>query len=157
MTRSEWWMLFKLGGAVILLAFALGSVAYGLGWIGEGAGVVQDEFGAKAALEKYEWFIDRAEAIKKADADIALYEQRRLDIENQYVTTYGADHTKWPTSVQVQYNQAASTARDDLLAIVSNRNGLAAEYNAQAEKFNWAPFLTRPDMPPRYFVEYVVK
>ena len=157
MTRSEWWNLFLVGAGVILLVFALGAVAYGLGWIGEAGVVAQEEFGAKAALEKYEWFIDRANAIAKADADITLFEQRRVDIETQYEATYGADRSKWLPSTQAQYSQAASTARDDLLAVVSNRNALVAEYNAQSEKFNWAPFLTRPDMPPRAFVEYVVK
>ena len=157
MTRKEWSTMFGLGVALLFLIFALGAVAYGLGWIGSAGEVVKEEFGPEAALEKYEWFIDQANAIEKADADIALFEQRRADIEVQYTSTYGADKTKWSPGIQVQYNHEAQTARDDLLAIVSNRNNLVKEYNAQSEKFNWAPFKGRDDYPPENFVDYVVK
>ena len=157
MTRKEWSTMFGLGVALLFLIFALGAVAYGLGWIGSAGEVVKEEFGPEAALEKYEWFIDQANAIEKADADIALFEQRRADIEVQYTSTYGADKTKWSPGIQVQYNHEAQTARDHLLAIVSNRNNLVKEYNAQSEKFNWAPFKGRDDYPPENFVDYVVK
>ncbi len=157
MNRQEWGGIFKFGVVVMLLLFALGAVGYFLGWFSSAGKVVKDEFGPQAALSKYEWFIDQANAIKKADQDVVLFEQRRTDIEKQYTDTYGVDKTKWSASIQVQYNQASQTARDDLLAIVSNRNNLVKDYNAQSEKFNWAPFQTRPDLPPRTFFEYVVK
>ncbi|MEK7064412.1 MAG: hypothetical protein AAB973_02270 [Patescibacteria group bacterium] len=157
MTRQEWTQLFGFGLAILLLIAALGAVAYGLGWIGSAGEVVKEEFGPQAALEKYEWFIDQAEAIEKADADIALFEQRRADIETQYTSTYGADKTKWSPGVQVQYNHEIQIARDDLMAIISNRNNIVKDYNAQSEKFNWAPFKGRADYPPENFVGYVVK
>mgnify|MGYP001599434068 FL=1 len=157
MTRQEWTQLFGFGVAILLLIAALGAVAYGLGWIGSAAEVVKEEFGPQAALEKYEWFIDQAEAIEKADADITLFEQRRANIEAQYTSTYGVDKTKWSSSVQVQYNREVQIARDDLLAIVSNRNNIVKDYNAQSQKFNWAPFKGRADYPPENFVGYVVK
>jgi len=157
MNAQDWKSLFKLGLGAMLLIAALGAVAYGLGWIGSAAVVVKEEFGPEAALRKYEWFIDQSSAIKKADADIVLFEQRRANVETQFVATYGADKTKWILSVQAQYNQQAGAARDDLLAVVSNRNGIVRDYNAQSEKFNWAPFMTRTDLPPQSYVEYVVK
>lgn len=157
MTRQEWTQLFGFGVAILLLIAALGAVAYGLGWIGSAADVAKEEFGPQAALDKYEWFIDQANAIEKADADIALFEQRRLAVETQYISIYGADKAKWSPGVQVQYNHEMQVARDDLMAIVSNRNGLVKEYNAQSEKFNWAPFKGRDDYPPENFVDYVVK
>jgi len=157
MSRNEWVTLFKWGVGILLLLFALGAVGYLLGWFGSAAEVAKEEFGPEAALEKYEWFIDRANAITKADKDITLFENRRTDIEGQYDKTYGSDRSKWLPSEKAQYNQAVETARVDLLAIVSNRNNLVAEYNAQSEKFNWSPFQTRPDMPPKSFFNYVVK
>ncbi len=157
MTREEWKALFSWGFGILLLIAALGAVAYGLGWIGSAGEVAKEEFGPEAALEKYEWFIDQAAAIEKADSDIALFELRRANIEIQYASTYGADKTKWSPSVQTQYNHEMQIARDDLLAIVSNRNNLVKEYNAQSQKFNWAPFKGRDDYPPENFVNYVVK
>ncbi|MBI3577206.1 hypothetical protein HY086_04170 [Candidatus Gottesmanbacteria bacterium] len=157
MTRNEFGTFFQWGCSILLLIFALSAVAYGLGWIGSAADVAKDEFGPAAALKKYEWFIDQKNAIGKADQDIVLFEKKRADVDIQYVATYGADRSRWLPSSQVQYNQAAATARDDLLAVVSNRNGLVKEYNEQSEKFNWAPFQTRPDLPPRTFFNYVVK
>jgi hypothetical protein len=59
--------------------------------------------------------------------------------------------------IQTQYNQAKQQARDDLIAVASQRNNLVREYNAASEKFNWKPFLTRPDKPKDRFDDYVVK
>lgn len=157
MTSNEWWSLFKFGAAVLILVFLLSAVAYGLGWIGSAADVTKQEFGPQAALEKYEWFIDQANAIRKADTDVKLFEQRRSDVEKQYANTYGEDRSKWAPSTRALYSRAAETTRDDLVAVVSNRNNLVKEYNAQSEKFNWAPFQTRPDVPPRSFFEYVMR
>lgn len=157
MSSKDWKFLFKLGVGVILLVFALGVVAYALGWIGSAGDVIKEEFGPEAALEKYEWFIDQANHIEKADKDIKLYEGRQTSVEEHYTDTYGSEKSKWLPSVQVQYNQESQTARDDLLAIASNRNGLVREYNAQSEKFNWAPFESRSDMPPHSYFEYVTK
>ncbi len=156
MNAQDWKSLFKFGVAVMFLLAALGTVGYILGWFESAAVVVKEEFGPEAALRKYEWFVDTSAAIEKTDADIVLFEQRRANVEVQFIDTYGADKTTWPMSVQAQYNQQAGTARDDLLAVVSNRNGIVRDYNAQSEKFNWAPFLTRDDLPPQTYKEIVV-
>jgi len=140
--------------AVVIFLSAGGSILW---WVNQATIVAQNEFGPQAALQKYEWFIDQANAIAKADKDIALFEQKRVDIETQYDKTYGTDRSKWSPSIQAQYNQAIQTGRDDLIAVVSNRNGLVKEYNAQSEKFNWEPFMTRSDLPQKTFSDYVVK
>lgn len=156
MTSNDWKTTFKFGVLFLLLVFALsvvGSILFG--WFG-GAGIlIQKEFGPDAAMAKYSWFIDQSNAIKKADADIVLYQQRYADVETHYVSIYGEDKTKWATSVQVQYNHAISTTYDDMMAIISNRNTLVKEYNAQSKKFNWSPFMTRSDLPPQTFLEYI--
>lgn len=145
-----------------LLFFAIGSIGHYLGWwvawwVGSAETTVQEEFSASAMLEKYEWFIDQSNMIEKADSDITIFEQRIASIETQYTSTYGDDKTSWSASVQTQYNHEVQTARDDLVAIVSNRNNIVKEYNAQSEKFNWAPFNTRDDLPPQTYAEYLVK
>ena len=147
MTRKEWWTLFKWGAAILFLLFALSALAYGLGWFGEAGEVVQDEFGAGAALEKYEWFVDQDNHIKDADANVELFQQKADGVEEHYVDLYGEDKSEWSTVEQAQYSSAVEESTVDLVSALSIRNGLVADYNAQSEKFNWAPFESRDDMP----------
>lgn len=123
------------------------------GWFGEAAEVAQDEFGPKAMLKKYEWFIDQASSIEKMDQDIQMFENRMSNVDSSYVA-YGADKSKWAPHVQVTYNRERQQARDDLTAVASQRNNLVREYNAQSEKFNWRSFETRLDKPREKFQEY---
>jgi hypothetical protein len=118
--------------------------------------VAREEFGPRPALQKYEWFIEQSRAIDKMDQDVRLFESRRDAVAKKY-QGYGEDMAKWPPHVQVQYNSESERANDDLVAVVSQRNNLAKEYNAAASKFNWKPFETRSDTPPQSVKEYVVK
>jgi hypothetical protein len=141
---------------LMALSVIVGIIGYGLGWFGEAAQVAQQEFGPKAALTKYQWFIDQQNAIQKMDQDVRMYEARVKKVDDQYAT-YGTDRSKWPPDVRVQYNHENQQAREDLLAIASQRNNLVKEYNADSEKFNWSPFQTRPDKPRQNIDEYVIK
>jgi hypothetical protein len=146
------WKVFTRVALPLIAVVALGGiVTRALGWWGEAADVAQTEFGPKAMLKKYEWFVDQASRIDKMDADVALYTKRVVGVADQYVSTFGADKTAWSPAVQMQYNSERTQARDDLMAIVSQRNNLVREYNAQSEKFNWSGFNTKADRPkPRY-------
>lgn len=143
-------------GIFVVLALVGGLAAWGLGLIGETVSVAQKEFGPKAALAKYEWFIEQANAIQKMDKDIAMFENRAAAVREQY-KGYGADMAKWPPHIQAQYNKDMGTAREDLLAVASQRNNLVKEYNANSDKFNWSLFQTRPDKPQQRFHEYAQK
>lgn len=139
--------------AILFIAVLVGVIAvisYAFGWIGQGAQVVKDEFGPKAALKKYEWFIDQANRIKKMDQDVQVFQQREAAIEKKY-ESYGKDKAKWSPDIRIQYNREIQQSTDDRTAIVSQRNNLAQEYNAASEKFNWAPFNTRDDKPVERF------
>jgi hypothetical protein len=138
------------------VSVVIGATGYFLGWFGEAAQVAQKEFGPQAALEKYMWFINQANAIEKMDKDVAMYEDRVTNVDKQYAA-YGEDKTKWALDIRVQYNHERQQAREDLLAVASQRNSLVQEYNAASDKFNWAPFQTRPDKPKVRFHEYDVK
>jgi hypothetical protein len=142
--------------ALFVLAIVIGVPGYFLGWFSEAGQVAQKEFGPTAALQKYEWFINQANAIKKADQDVKMFEQRAQAVDDHYAT-YGKDHAKWPPDVRLQYNHEKQQAREDLVAVASNRNTLVQEYNTQSEKFNWSPFQTRPDKPSEKFEDYMVK
>jgi hypothetical protein len=137
----------------VVIAVAVVGFGYVLGLFGEAAQVANEEFGPKAALTKYEWFIDQAAMIKKMDQDIGLFEERVKNVDSQYAT-YGEDRAKWPPHIQTQFNSERQQAREDLLAVITQRNGLVREYNAASVKFNWTPFQTRPDKPTQSFFEY---
>jgi len=156
-TGETGWTLTRVFTRVILplmlLSVVLGAIGYGLGWFGEAADVAREEYGPRAALQKYEWFVDQSAAIQKMDQDIAIYRQRLDDVKAQYADGYGANMASWPPDVRMQYNHQASQARDDLTAVISQRNNLVREYNAASAKFNWKPFKSKTDLPaPSYDV-----
>jgi hypothetical protein len=144
----------KVLSTVIALSICLSVIGYIFGWFGEAAKVAQDEFGAKAALTKYEWFINQANNIEKMDKDISLFEARTKSVDEQY-KGYGEDMAKWPPHISMQYNKERQQSREDLIAIASQRNNLVKEYNASSEKFNWKPFQTKPDKPKERFHDYI--
>ena len=145
----------KIIGLVVIAFIGLWFVGYFLGWFGEAAKVTQEEFGPRAALKKYEWFINQANAIEKMDQDIALFENRIKQVDEEY-SQYGNDKAKWPLHTQVMYNERKKTVQDDLVAVVSQKNNLVREYNAQSDKFNWKLFETDPRKPKEHFHEYVI-
>jgi hypothetical protein len=145
----------RIIGVVLIVSISLSIVGYGLGWFSEAAQVAKEEFGPRAGLEKYEWFIDQSNRIEKMDQDIKLFENRVGAIDEQY-TSYG-DRTKWSPDIRVQFNREKQQGRDDLLAVISQRNNLVRDYNGASEKFSWSPFQTRPDKPKERFNEYVTR
>lgn len=132
--------------AVVLVVFAIGAVGSALGWFSEGGQVAREQFGPRAALVKYEWFKDASTELAKKKADIALYEDRLASFERDY----GADRVKWQRDVREQANQA----RVEYLGVVASFNSLAAEYNANSSKFNWA---YAEGSAPRMVTEYQAK
>ncbi len=157
MTSEAGWTFWKAFNRVVLPFIAvcvlIGAIGYGLGWFGEAADVAREQFGPRASLQKYEWFKDQSSRIDKMDQDIALFEQRRAGVKTQFVSAYGEDRAKWPPTAQMQYASDRKQATDDLLAILSQRNNLVREYNAQSEKFNWKTYNTS-DRPRSRYDEY---
>lgn len=132
------WIMFA--GAVI------GTVGWGLGWFSEAGQVAQEQFGARAGLIKYEWFKNASAELDKKKADIVLYEDRLASFERDY----GTDRTRWQRDVREQANQA----RTEYVGVVASHNSLAAQYNANSSKFNWA--YAEGDAP-RTVAEYQAK
>lgn len=116
---------------IIMLAIAvLGAGGWALGWFSEAGQVAKEQFGPRASLVKYEWFKDANAQLEKKRADITLYESRLASFK----TDYGAKPADWPRDIREQ----AAQARSEYLGVVASFNGLAAEYNANSSKFNWA-------------------
>lgn len=139
---------------VFILAAVIGGLGYIFGWFGQAANVVQDEFGPKAMLEKYEWFKDAAAQLDKKQADIAVYEGRIKAMNETYKKL---SRDKWPREDREQYNVWLS----EIAGVKASYNSLAAEYNAQMAKFNWR-FANAGELPkgadkplPREYKPYV--
>jgi len=139
--------------SIIGVIAGLSILGFVFGIFGEAQKVAHDELGPKAALVKYEWFIDQANRIEKMDQDVKLFDERITAIDTQY-DSYGDDVSKWPPHIQMAYNKEKQQGREDKLAVVSQRNNLVRDYNASSEKFNWSPFQIRPDKPKERYHEY---
>jgi hypothetical protein len=122
--------VFRIFLVLMVLAVGMSVIGYGLGWFGEAAEVVREEFGPRAALEKYEWFKDAAAQLDKKKADIKVYESRFTNMKESYGETPRKD---WDRTDKEQFN----VWNGEMVGVIASYNSLAAEYNAQMAKFNW--------------------
>ncbi|MEK7183126.1 MAG: hypothetical protein AAB776_00660 [Patescibacteria group bacterium] len=133
-------LALKVVVLMFVLTAVIGGGAYVFGWFGQTANVAKEEFGPRAALEKYEWFKDAAAQLEKKQADVTVY-QGRLD---QMAADYaGKTRDDWPREDRQQYNTWAS----EVAGVKASYNQLAAEYNANMAKVNWQ-FAEVGDLPP---------
>ncbi|MBU2483265.1 MAG: hypothetical protein KJ760_19450 [Proteobacteria bacterium] len=149
-------IFWKVFWTLLVICIILGIIGYFLGWFGEAAQVAQEEFGPRAALEKYEWFKDAAAELEKKQADIQVYATRIKTMEETYKDLPRQD---WPREDREQYNIWTS----EVAGVTASYNSLAAEYNAQMAKFNWR-FANAGDLPegaekplPREFKPYATQ
>lgn len=98
---------------------------------GEAVQVAKEEFGPRAMLQKYEWFKDAAAQLDKKQADIQVYKMKLTSLEEDYA---GVSRKDWPRTDREQ----KSIWQAEVAGVIASFNGLAAEYNAQMSKFNWA-------------------
>ena len=118
--------LLIIGGIVVLSI-----LGFFFGLIGETAKLAKDEFGPKAMLAKYEWFKDAAAQLDKKKADIEVY-RKRIDNQDQAYT--GKSRWEWPRDEREQRGIWES----ELAGVTASYNSLAAEYNSNHVKINWA-------------------
>lgn len=130
--------------SLIVLATAFtagcGALGFGCGFVDNGLQVAKREFYPDALLKKYEWFKDASAALDKKQADIKIYRAQLKDLQDQQE---GAPRSRWPRDDREQYGIWSS----QLAGIRASYNSLAAEYNAQMVKFNYA-FTNVGDLPP---------
>ncbi len=96
----------------------------------EAVDVAHEEYGARAAVRKYEWFKDTAAQLQKKMADIEVYKQRISVMEKDYEGTKRKD---WDRTDKEQKNQW----HNELAGVRASYNGLAAEYNSNMSKANF--------------------
>jgi hypothetical protein len=135
--------VFKMVVIIGALVGAVMGAGIPLGWFSEAASVAKAEFGPKRSLEKYEWFKDAAQQLQKKDADISVYETRFKNM----VDSYGlVPRTAWSREDREQWNLWQS----EVAGITASYNALAADYNAQMQKFNWQYADTTGGIPREY-------
>ena len=97
----------------------------------EAADVAHEEFGPRELLRKYEWFKDASAQLDKKKADIKVYESRLSTMNETYE---GVKRSEWPKEDREQFNLWTS----EVAGVRASYNTLAADYNSQMSKFNWA-------------------
>lgn len=129
--RPTAWFAFKACLWAMLVILGLGAVGWGLGWFGEMAQVAHEQFGSRASLAKYEEFKNISAHLDKKAADIKILEGRMTAMDATYKDV---QRIKWPREDREQYNLWSS----EVAGVKASYNQLAAEYNANMAKFNYA-------------------
>lgn len=135
--------IFTLLILFVVVAGGVGAIGYVFGWFGESAQVVKEEFGPRAMLQKYMWFKDASAQLDAKAANINAMQARISDMERSY-TENGQllPRTKWARTDAEQYNQWLN----EIAGLKANYNSLAADYNANMAKFNFA-FANQGSLP----------
>ncbi len=120
-------VLFALVVCLVPSWFLLRSCAS----VNQVASVAQKEFGAKESLRKYEWFKDASAQLDAKRNTIGLYQAKLHTLEKAYPNL---PRGQWARDDREQWSIWSS----ELAGVRASFNTLAAEYNAQSSKFNWA-------------------
>lgn len=133
-------------GAPILLI-----MSHATQWFGQATNVIHNEFSPQTMLNRYNWFKDCYSRINSFDANISAYKNTLIETRK----TYGEPNT-WPVDVR----KDISLQTREINGILSMRNNLASEYNANMAKFQFR-FTNVGDLPagateplPREIIEY---
>lgn len=152
--KSPLSLLVKIGLTIVVLSVLFGSISYGLSWFSETAQIAKEEFGPRAMLKKYEYFKDVAAQLDKKRGDVGIYQSRISSMVQDYE---GSKRKDWDRTDKEQM----STWQSEVSGVKASYNALAADYNSQMSKFNWA-FTNVGSLPkgaidtlPREFKEYL--
>ncbi len=126
----------KLLVGIMFIAFVVNIVGSSFGYFSDAAAVAKKEFGPKAALTKYEWFIDASNQIEKKKKDVIIYQSKIDDMCDKIYDRYTGEQ--------------CMTWYQELAGIKSSYNDLVADYNSQSQKFNWSMFNTKTPIPKQY-------
>jgi hypothetical protein len=130
-TRGPGSLAVYVIGFVMLMSAGIGVVGWFAGWFSEAAQVAQEQFGPRAALEKYNYLKRTAASLAEKQNNIAMLQARLDTFKKDYGDRSKAD---WPRDERTAYNQAEA----ELTGVKLSYNTLAAEYNAMMASFNWS-------------------
>ena len=154
--KSMFWPVLRVVGLFMVFLFAVGVFGNVLGWFGEAQQVVSEEFGPRAMLQKYEWFKDAKAQLEQKIATVDTLQVRITGLEGDYA---GVSRRLWPRDDRQLHGQMTA----EVAGVKASFNILAAEYNAEMAKINWA-FANVGQLPrgaadplPREFAPYVTE
>lgn len=124
-------LFFRVCIPLIIFAATLSIVGYGLGWFGEAGRVARDEFGARAAVYKYEWFKDKSNSLTAAEERIKITESALADFKND-----AGARENWTFEDKSQYSRLTT----DLRGQKAHFEQLKAEYRAACLKVTRSVF-----------------
>lgn len=128
---------------MFFFAAVIGAGGYVFGWFGEAAQVAQEEFGPRAMLQKYEWFKDASAQLDAKAANIDAMQARIDGMERSYTENGQVmPRTRWARTDAEQYNQWLN----EVAGLKANYNSLAADYNSNMAKINFA-FANQGSLP----------
>lgn len=137
---------------VLLCAVALTSCRYA----NDASDTLYKETKASTLLKKYEYFKDVAAALDAKVASIQILEGKVNQMKKDYD---GQPRSKWAREDREQNN----LNQEELAGLKMSYNTLAADYNAQMAKLNWA-FCNVGTLPegaenplPREFKPYITQ
>jgi len=124
-------LFFRVCIPVIIFAAVLAVIGHGLGWFGEAGEVAQREFGAGAAVYKYEWFKDKSNSLVAAEERIKITDQALTDFKES-----AGEREKWTFEDKDEYSRLTT----DLRGQKAHFEQLKAEYRAACLTVNRAVF-----------------
>lgn len=138
---------------IIAILIALWAIGCTLGWFGRAVDVVQQQVDPFELQRKYELFKDEAAQLDKKKADIAVYENR--------FRAFGTKKMECPETLSRTRSEQCMIWMQEVSGVIASYNGLAADYNAQMSKWNYA-FCNIGSLPkgaaeplPREFKPYI--
>lgn len=138
---------------VIILVAGLWFGMFALGWIGRAADVVVQQIDPFELQRKYELFKDEAAQLDKKTADIHVYEAR--------FKAFGTKKMECPETLSRTRSEQCLVWMQEVSGVIASYNGLAADYNSQMSKWNYA-FCNVGSLPkgateplPREFKPYI--
>jgi hypothetical protein len=145
--------------STILTGVLIGTMVTGCNPISYGCKAQQTimkEIDPDVLLRKYMWYKDASASLDAKAADIRVYETRIKDLQKDYE---GEKTRSWTR----EDRQQLSIWRSEVAGVKASFNSLAAEYNAQMAKINWA-FCNIGELPkgadkplPREYKPYIIE
>lgn len=124
--KGPFGLIIAISIGLIGVSVVFGVISYALGWFSEAGKVAQEQFGPAALLKKYESFKDMSAQLDARLSTIKVHENKVAKME--------ADKANWTRPDKEAYYIKV----DELAGIKAAFNNLAAEYNSNMAKDNYA-------------------
>ncbi|MBI5172749.1 MAG: hypothetical protein HY986_07660 [Candidatus Melainabacteria bacterium] len=126
------WMVFLI---IVVASLGIGAVNFVIGYVNDGAQVVREETSPRALLKKYEWFKDASAQLDAKKANIVAQELRLKALTDAYIVDGKPQpRSQWARTDLESFNQITA----EVAGMKASFNDLAAQYNAQMVKINFA-------------------